>query len=286
MSRRSVPAAVAGTLVVLVGIAFALVGVQQRSGVSSAPGRSGDVGTAAPAIVESEALPVAPGQGAPVGTVARSLVRTAQLVLEVPDPAVAVREVRAVATGAGGTVTQEQSGDDGGWLVLRVPADTLDRTTEQVAGIGTRVLDRSSAVLDATEEVVDLDARVTSGRASVDRIRALLAQADTIGDVVAIESELARREADLDSLTARLTALRDQVATSTLAVDLRAPGGDGPEDEPPGFLTGIASGWVGVQMLGAAVGFVVPFLPLLVVAAVGWWRWRRRRTVPDTASTA
>lgn len=139
--------------------------MRERSEVSSAPARSGDVG-AAPAVGESEALLVAPdavpGQGAPVGTVARSLVRTAQLVLEVPDPAAAAREVRAVATGAGGIVTHEQSGDGGGRLVLRVPADALDRAAEQVAGIGT-VLDRSSSVLDATEEVVDLDARVASG---------------------------------------------------------------------------------------------------------------------------
>lgn len=69
----------------------------------------------------------------------------------------------------------------------------------------------------------------------MDRIRALLAQADTIGDVLAIESELASREADLDSLVARRTALRDQVTTSTLTVDLRVPGGGDPDDEPPGF---------------------------------------------------
>ncbi len=163
--------------------------------------------------------------------------------------------------------------------MLRVPADALDRTTEQVAGIGT-VLDRSSSVLDATEEVVDLDARVASGRAGVDRIRALLAQADTIGDVVAIESELASREADLDSLTARLTARRDQVATSTLTVDLRVPGGGGPDDEPPGFLSGLGAGWVGLQALGAAVGFVIPFLPVVaVLVAVAWWVRRRSRGV-------
>ncbi len=281
MSRRSVLVAVVGAFVVLVVIAFAPAGVRERSEVSSVPASSGDVGTVAPALGGSEALLVAPdaAQGVPVGTVQRSLVRTAQVVVEIPDPAVAVREVRAIATAAGGIVTQEQSGDGGGWLVLRVPADALDRTTEQLAGIGT-VLDRSSAVLDATEEVVDLDARVASQRASVERIRALLAQADTIGDVVAIESELASREADLDSLSARLTALRDQVATSTLTVDLRVPGGGTPGDEPPDFLAGLGAGWVGLQVLGAAVGFVIPFLPVVAVAvAVAWWVRRRSRGV-------
>jgi hypothetical protein len=223
------------------------------------------------------AAPEAGGSGAqtpgvPIGGVQRELVRTAQLTVDVHDPVAAVRQVRTAAASVGGFVTEEQSGGTGSWLVLRIPADALDRLLDEVAGFG-RVISRSSQVLDATEEVVDLDARVATQTASVARVRGLLAEATSIGDVVAIESELARREAELDSLTRRLAALRDQVALSTLTVDLRGPGVAPPPDTPPapGFLDGLAAGWAGLRVLGsvtaAVVGFALPFLPVLAVLA-------------------
>jgi hypothetical protein len=211
--------------------------------------------------------------GVPVGAVQRELVRTAQLTVEVADPVVAVRQVRTAVAGAGGFVTEETSEDDGSWLVLRVPADGVDRLLDEFAAYG-RVISRSGQVVDATEEIVDLDSRVASQTASVARVRGLLAEAVSIGDVMAIESELARREAELDSLTRRLTALRDQVALSTLTVDLRQPGVVVmPEDDQPtpGFLDGLATGWEGLRVIGSAaaavVGFVLPFLPVLAVLA-------------------
>jgi hypothetical protein len=227
--------------------------------------------------------------------VQRQLVRTAQLTVEVGDAATAVRQVRTAAAGAGGIVTEEQSGDAGSWLVLRVPTDALDRLIDEVTGYG-RVVSRSSQVLDATEEVVDLDARVATQTASVARVRGLLAEARSIGEVVAVESELARREAELDSLTRRLAALRDQVAMSTLTVDLRAPGIVPPPDArpEPGFLDGLAAGWEGLRVIGsvaaAVVGFALPFLPVLAVLAglvlLGRRIIRTRRTPAAAAAGA
>jgi len=235
-------------------------------GAGSAAREGGDVGLAAPEPGGRDAqVP-----GVPLGGVQRELVRTAQLTVEVGDPGTAVRQVRTSAASAGGFVTEEQSGDTASWLVLRVPVDALDRLVDEIAGQG-RVVARSSQVLDATEQVVDLDARVATQTASVARVRGLLAEATSIGDVVAIESELARREAELDSLTRRLAALRDQVALSTLTVDLRGPAAVVPLDpEPaPGFLDGLAAGWEGLRAIGTAaaavVGFVLPFLPVLAV---------------------
>lgn len=226
-------------------------------------------------------------QAVPVGGVARSLVRTAQVTLEVTDPAAGVRQVHTAALAAGGLVAEEQSGALSGWVVLRVPADGLDRLVEQVAAFG-KVIDRSTRVEDATEQVVDLDARVASQQASVARVRALLAQAESIGDVVTIESELARREAELDSLTGRLTELRDQVELSTLTVELRTAGLPTADDgRPADFADGLAAGWDGLRTFGAAtgvvIGFLLPFLPVLAaLGGIAWLAWRivRARRAP------
>ena len=251
------------------------------------------VGESAPIAPDSRSMPGAqPAQGVPLGGVQRALVRTAQLSVEVTDPAGAMRQVRTAAAAAGGFVTDEQTSDTGSWVTLRVPADALDRLVEDIAADG-RIITRSTQVYDATEESIDLDARVASQQASVSRIRGLLAQATTIGDVVAIESELSRREAELDSLTRRLEALRDQVAMSTLTVDLRGRAVPPPPGGPaPGFLDGLATGWAGLLALGsgvaAAVGFVLPFLPVVAVLAGIVWLVRRivrGRRRPATASS-
>lgn len=241
----------------------AVPGDAARDDARAVPGQAG----ASPALPD------------PVG---RDVVRTQDLTIEVADPTAAARLVRTTAVAAGGFVAQEQADPGGASLVLRVPVAALDRVSDDIAATG-RVVGRSGRAEDATEQVVDLDARVASQQASVTRVRALLAQATSIGDIVAVEAELASREADLDSLQRRLAALKDRVALSTVTVDLHRPATPVEPDGPPaGFGTGLGAGWEGLQAVGRAVavvvGFLLPFLPVLaVVAAAVWFVVHRRR---------
>jgi hypothetical protein len=254
---------------------------------ASAPDAGG--AAAAPEAASTQQLPPVPG--GPLGSGQRALVRTAQLTVAADDATTATRQVRTTAAAAGGLVVQEQSGERGSWLVLRVPADTLDRVLDDIAAMG-RVTERTGQVTDSTGEIVDLDARVASQQASVVRVRGLLAQATSIGDIVAVESELARREADLDALTSRLAVLRDQVAMSTLTVDLRIPPpvpADDADDRAAGFTDGLEAGWKGLLALSTAVaaviGFLLPMLPVLaVLLGIGWTvrRLLRARRMPAT----
>jgi hypothetical protein len=290
--RKRTAVLIGAVVVLVVGIAVVLSGggsggrVEDPGGgapVPAAPEVAArtDAATAESRASTGQALvrPAPDGSaGVPVGGVDRSLVRSATVTVEVGDPAAAGRQVRTAVAAAGGFVAQEESGTAGSWLVLRVPADRLDRLLAEVGALGV-VLGTSSQVIDATEEVVDLDARVASQQASVTRIRALLAEATSIGDVVAIESELASREAELDSLVSRRAALADQVALATVTVDLRPAPGPGEEPDVAGFLGGLGAGWDGLRALGAVlaavVGFLVPFLPVLAVVLGAGWAIRR-----------
>ena len=57
-------------------------------------------------------------------------------------------------------------------------------------------------------------------RASVERVRALYAEAVDIDSVVRLEAELTRRETDLEVLLATQSALEDRVTMSTLTLDI------------------------------------------------------------------
>ena len=247
-------------------------------GTAEAPG--GAAGTSADdARAKSPVQPPSPG-AAPDTRIpsGRDVVRTAQLTVQVADPTAATRGVRTAVAAAGGVISEEQVDGTGAWLVVRVPAAGLDRLVDDLAATGT-VLGRSGRTEDATEQVVDLDSRVATQQASVTRVRALLAQATSIGDIVSVESELARREADLDSLQRRLATLKDRVALSTLTVELRTASTPAPAD-PAGFGAGLGAGWSGLKVIGSglatAAGFLLPFLPLLAVAGAVVWAVRRR----------
>ena len=124
-------------------------------------------------------------------------------------------------------------------LTLRVPSNRFDDLLVKVRGLGT-VLEQTQQAQDVTGQVADVDARVEAQRASVRRIQALLARANTIGEVVTVEGQLAQRQADLESLEAQQKALKDQTALATLEVSVVGPDPVGTQDDPTGFLAGLA----------------------------------------------
>ena len=309
-TRRARVAVVAGAL--LVG---ALAGCSS-SGNSSSGGAASQVGAAqggGSSVSGDQKAPPAPGASSPgseavtqVVAAERKITRTASLSIQVKDVARAANAVRAVADGVDGFVLNEQLGKDGGpqpltggtpsqtfngfgTITLSVPADRLDTTTDQLARVGT-VLSRSTTSQDVTDQYVDTASRVKTMQASLDRVRALLAQATNIGQVVSLESELSRREADLESLQAQLAALKGSVDRSTVTVSLSTPAVVAAAVDDTGFLAGLRQGWHAFQTSVTAVltvvGALLPFAAL--VGLVGWplWRWLRRRQAGVTASPA
>jgi hypothetical protein len=131
-------------------------------------------------------------------------------------------------------------------------------------------------------------------RASVDRVRALMAQAKDIGQVVALESEMSRREADLESLESQQAALKTSVERSTLAVSLTIPAAATEAVSNNGFLAGLHSGWdaftASASGLFTAIGAVLPFAAFfaLLAAPIVWWLRRQqtnRRVSPAPSSS-
>src|SRR3954469_3161331 len=231
------------------------------------------------------------------------VVRTAQVVVQGDGELVAAAaRVRAVAQSVGGSVGNETTtyADTGDTrskarpgesvLVLRVPTDALDRTLALItgsAGVG-KELSRSATSDDVTADLADLQSRVFTQRASVARVRALLTQATSLQQVVTIESEVTKRESELEAAEARQSALADRADLATVTVDLRPPPvvPPPPAGKPNAFLDGLSSGWHAVTASTAVVLTVLgALLPVAVVLAVLggpvlWWMRRRRGTGP------
>lgn len=221
----------------------------------------------------------------------RQVITTADITVRSADVTRdADRASQLVAT-VGGRISGDVRGGAGvertADLVLRVPPGEVDGVLSDLAGLGEE-LSRSVSSEDVTTVVADVDSRVASLQASLDRLRALTAEATDITDLVALERELAGREAELESLQAQQRALGDQVALATVSLHLRAEQAAEPRDEPAGFLSGLAGGWGAFVTVGAtlltALGAVLPFLlTLVLLAAAAVLVQRRRRPVRAVA---
>ncbi|WP_229075710.1 DUF4349 domain-containing protein [Actinoplanes sp. DH11] len=228
----------------------------------------------------------------------RSIIYTGSITVRVENVTTAAAQVTGIASAAGGFVGGDErhsgTGADTANLTLRVPADKFSSVVDQLAELGDEEV-RGINTEDVTEQVVDLDARISVQKARLESGKKLLAQAKSLDDLVMLEREVATREADLASLEAKKRRLADLTALSTITVVLLDPeatrADDG--DEPPGFLAGLAGGWnaLGASMavLATVLGVLLPWLVVIGVPAaavvVGVRRYRRRQLPPPAASS-
>jgi hypothetical protein len=246
-------------------------------------------GAAAPAPAQ------APAQKADQPAIAdRKLIRTANLELAAANVVDVTNRARDIAVTFGGFAGQEDVRGDEASITLHVPAAQFDRALGQLSGLVAidKVRSRSENAQDVTEQLVDTDSRITTQRASVERVRGLLAKAQSVAEIVQIESELTKRESDLESLEKTHESLSGQVALAQVTVkvtkDVRPPPAVQQQDSG-GFLAGLAGGWRAFLATGGVLlrvlGALLPFLVVLGIPGVIWARrWlRRRRAIAQPA---
>jgi hypothetical protein len=198
----------------------------------------------------------------------------------------AARQVRDLGTIPGAYVAGSDGHGSSVTVTLRIPAGSYDDIMGRLGSIGT-VTNESEATEDVTSQLIDVSSRLQTMQASVDRLRALMTDAQSMKDVIALESELTQREADLESLERQQASLKDQVALSTITVTVNADAAKvataaEPKVERAAFVAGLIAGWHGLQAVGrvvaAVAGALLPFLPAIaVVVALGWLGVRRTR---------
>lgn len=228
------------------------------------------------------------GQAPEVG---RAMIYTGSVTVRVDDVTIAAEKVRALANSQGGFVGSEKSsnrdGAESAAITIRIPAEKFDGVLTDLGRIG-KELDRQVNTEDVTAAVVDLEARIKAQQASVDSVRRMFAQAKQLSEVVQLEQELTKRQAELDALLAKQRRLDDLVKLSTITVTLVGPDTDyaPPVEEDPSFLGGLKAGWntflLILRVAAAFIGFLLPFavVAAIVVVPLWWWLRRRRATAP------
>lgn len=233
----------------------------------------------------------------------REIIATAQATVQVSSIPEAATAIAALAEEHGGYVESTEIGKsvalDGtsqpapadsayGWISVRVPSADLTAVIAALGDTG-EVLSSSTSKQDVTSVSIDLQARVDSTRASVERLTELMAQTGSVSELIEAEVALTDRQAQLESYEQQLEALQDQVAMSSLQVQLTRESTPTTAD-PAGFTDGLLAGWnglvVSLNALVIAVGFILPWLALAALVVVIVWLIRRARRNRRAARTS
>lgn len=266
---------IVAAIAVLAGsLAACSAGADSSQDTAAEAKQDGSVGYGADAPAASAAaMPAAEGGQSHAE---RSVIVTGSLYMTVEDPMKAAASAQTIVEKAGGridarseTAPDEHSGGAAN-LTLRVPTKDLDAVVDELRVLGT-VDSYNTSALDVSAQVIDLDARISTLRASTERIERLLDDAKDIPDIITLENELSMRQAELESLEAQQRGLKDQVSLSTIDLSLTTE----PivvvesDDSPSNFWEGLGAGWGGLLgfLSGALVviGVLLPWVTLLAI---------------------
>lgn len=229
------------------------------------------------------------GQAEPAGpagedgaSISNDVITTGTASVRTGEPESAAADFAAAVREEGGRIEVSETGTRGDQpravVTARVPAERYEAVVDALSDFG-EVVAQSTQATDVTQERVDFQARRDALQTSIDRLTELMTRADSVEDLLRAEEMLTQRQGELDSLTAQLDHLQDQVGMSTLTVTFTV---DDDGYLPPNvverswqaFLTSLET--IVIVLVGLLPWLVVLGAVIAVVVAVVRRRRRRR----------
>jgi len=146
-------------------------------------------------------------------------------------------------------------------LTVRIPAETVDKFTEAVAGIA-NVVSKEKNLEDITLTYTATESRMNALRTEETRLLELLAEAETMSDLLEIEARLTDVRYELERVTSQLRLYNNQVDFATIHLSLNEVQEYTPVEEPT--LWERISGGFKDSLEGVGEGFVDVFVWLIV----------------------
>ncbi|NLT96445.1 MAG: DUF4349 domain-containing protein [Clostridia bacterium] len=230
---------------------------------------------------------------APEGPVERKIIKTAHLDLEVDSIKTTAEQIKNMVNEMQGYIVSENTYvyDDqrkllAGNVSLRVPQERFDEALNRIESMGV-TQNRTIDAQDVTEEYVDVESRLKAMRLKEERLLAILNKSGSLGDVLAVENELARTRADLEALQGRLKYLDNRTELSTINVSVRETLTPVKQIKTTGlqgvlgrtqeaFIKSINTIIIGFGNLIVLVGAYLPFTVLAVILLIGLWAASRK----------
>ena len=220
----------------------------------------------------------------------KKIIRTAGMTIKTQRYDEALAALENACLGRGGWIestnenTNSYSGLRTAYLTLRVPQDSLDSFLEGTEGLG-RVTSRSESAQDVTASYQDTQTRLNTQLALMERLQALINESGDLSDLLALESQIADTQYQIDSLQTSLNRTDRQVSYSTVSITLQEEKVAELTDTTVSFGERLLSAvQVGLESLVGFLGDMVvflmaalPFIAIVVVAVIAVKLIKRRK---------
>ncbi|MCC5651001.1 DUF4349 domain-containing protein [Nostoc sp. XA013] len=168
-------------------------------------------------------------------------------------------------------------------IQLRIPENLLEPTLEELAKLGT-VESRNITAEDVGDRLVDFQARLTNLQKTEANLQKIMDRAGSIRDVLSVAQELSNVRETIEQINAQLKSLQNQVAYSTITLNLQAAVSS--TSSQPAFGLQVQETWnksthslssfsVGLLKLGIWLVVYSPYLLIFAALIYGFNRWRR-----------
>jgi len=159
-------------------------------------------------------------------TTEKKIIRTAGMTIVTQDYDNALNALTASCEGKGGWIESSSESMNSrtslrtAYLTLRVPQELLDSYLEGAENLG-RITNRSESAEDVTASYQDTQTRLNTQLALMERLQALITESGDLSDLLALESQIADTQYQIDSLQSSLNRTDRQVTYSTVSVTLK-----------------------------------------------------------------
>lgn len=151
-------------------------------------------------------------------------------------------------------------------LTIRIPAEDVDKFTEEVSGIA-NVVSKETSREDITLTYVATESRLTALETEQTRLLELLEKAETMADLLEIEERLTDVRYELENYGSRLRLYDNQVDYATIYLNIEEVQEYTPVAEPTfweritsGFSDSLKGLWESLQDLAVLLVTSAPFL--------------------------
>ncbi len=149
----------------------------------------------------------------------RKIIKNKSMDVQTTDLDAFISELKKQVSAMGGYVENSSNYKSSADFTVRIPADNYDAFSTVVGNLGT-VTFENEYIDDVTSQYIDIEARLTALRSEQESYLRLMERAETVEEILQIQSYLSNVNYQIESYTAQLNAMKSKISYSTIRLSI------------------------------------------------------------------
>ncbi|MBQ8623114.1 MAG: DUF4349 domain-containing protein [Oscillospiraceae bacterium] len=149
----------------------------------------------------------------------RKIIKNKSMDVQTTDLNAFVEELKKQVTALGGYIENSSNYKESADFTLRIPAENYDAFSAVVGNLGT-VTYENEYIDDVTSQYIDIEARLKALRTEQESYLRLMEKAETVEEILQIQSYLSNVNYQIESYTAQLNSYKSKISYSTIRVNV------------------------------------------------------------------